>query len=73
MAARVGPSPVQFAQEAWSELKKVTWPSSETVVRLTIIVIVISALIAGYIFGFDNLFTWAITERFTKASPTPAP
>ncbi len=76
MAARVGRSPVQFAQESWSELKKVTWPSSETVVRLTLIVIVISAIIAAYIFGFDNLFTWLITSRFTGtpgASPSPAP
>ena len=73
MAARVGQSPVQFAQESWNELKKVTWPSTETVVRLTIIVIVISALIAAYIFGFDNLFTFLITQRFVSPSATPAP
>ena len=76
MAARVGQSPVEFAQESWSELKKVTWPTTETVVRLTIIVIVISALIAAYIFGFDNLFTWMITSHFVGApgaSPSPTP
>jgi preprotein translocase SecE subunit len=68
---------VQFAQECWSELQKVTWPSRETVVRLTIIVILISALISVYIFAFDNLFTATITERIVgsppAASPTPAP
>jgi preprotein translocase SecE subunit len=66
---------VQFAQECWTELQKVTWPSRETVVRLTLIVIVISALISVYIFAFDNLFTATITERIvgSPASPTPAP
>ena len=65
-----------FAQECWSELQKVTWPSRDTVVRLTLIVIAISALIAVYIFLFDNLFTIAITQRLLGApvgSPTPAP
>ncbi len=73
--AAVNRTPTQFIQESWSELKKVTWPSTETVVRLTLIVIVISALIAAYIFGFDNLFTWLITSRFTTpgASPSPTP
>ena len=66
----------QFAQECWSELQKVTWPSRETVIRLTLIVIVISALIAVYIFLFDNLFTVAITQRLIgapTATPTPTP
>jgi preprotein translocase SecE subunit len=67
---------VQFAQECWSELQKVTWPSRETVIRLTVIVILISALISVYIFAFDNLFTLTITDRIVgspAASPTPAP
>jgi len=63
---------VQFAQECWSELQKVTWPSRETVIRLTIIVVAISALIAVYIFLFDNLFTIVITQNVVGA-PTPAP
>jgi len=67
---------VQFAQECWSELQKVTWPSRETVIRLTVIVIVISALISAYIFAFDNLFTYVITQRIVGgpgATPSPAP
>ena len=67
---------VQFAQECWSELQKVTWPSRETVVRLTVIVILISGLISVYIFAFDNLFTFTITNQIVgapAASPTPAP
>lgn len=65
---------VNFAQECWSELQKVTWPERETIVRLTVIVILISALIAAYIFLFDNLFTFTITQNFVGApTPTPAP
>jgi preprotein translocase subunit SecE len=63
---------VEFAQESWNELRKVTWPSRETIVRLTIIVIVISALIAAYIFLFDNLFTITVTQGIV-GSPTAAP
>ena len=69
--ARLGP--VEFAQEAWSELRKVTWPSRETVVRLTLIVLVISALIAAYIFAFDNLFTLVITKGIVGAPASPSP
>jgi len=65
----------RFAQESWQELQKVTWPSRETVVRLTFIVLLISVLIGIYIFLFDNLFTAAITNGIlgTPATPPPAP
>jgi len=65
-------SPVEFSREAWAELRKVTWPSRETVLRLTLIVLVISALIAVYIFLFDNLFTAVITNGIV-GSPTATP
>jgi preprotein translocase subunit SecE len=47
---------VRFAQESWSELRKVTWPTQEQVIRLTLLVVVISVLISAYIFAFDNVF-----------------
>jgi len=65
---------VNFAQECWGELQKVTWPTRETIVRLTVVVIIISALIAAYIFMFDNVFTFLVTDRVVGApSATPAP
>jgi len=65
---------VSFAQECWSELQKVTWPSRETIVRLTVIVVLISVLIAGYIFLFDNAFTFLVTQQIVGApTATPAP
>ena len=69
-------SPIEFSREAWQELRKVTWPSRETVLRLTLIVLVISALIAAYIFLFDNLFTIVITNGIVgtpTATPVPGP
>ena len=63
MATRV-PGLFRFSEESWSELKKVTWPSLETVVRLTVIVIFISAVIGLYIFVFDKAFTELITRPF---------
>ena len=66
---------VRFAQESWQELQKVTWPSRETVIRLTVIVLLISVLIGIYIFLFDNLFTATITRGVLGdpgATPPPA-
>ncbi|GAC1488697.1 MAG: hypothetical protein NVS1B1_05370 [Candidatus Limnocylindrales bacterium] len=74
MATRPAGGFVRFAQESWQELRKVTWPSRESVIRLTIIVILISALIALYIFLFDNLFTAVVTRGILgtpEASPVP--
>jgi preprotein translocase SecE subunit len=65
MAAQMGV--FRFAEESWSELKKVAWPSPETVVRLTIIVLLISGLVGAYIFLFDNIFTAAITRPIVEA------
>jgi preprotein translocase subunit SecE len=67
-------SPIEFAQEAWQELRKVTWPSRETVIRLTLIVLVISAIISVYIYLFDNIFTFTITNGIVGGpGATPPP
>jgi preprotein translocase subunit SecE len=65
---------IRFAQESWSELRKVTWPTQEQVIRLTLLVILISALIAVYIFVFDNVFH-LLVDKLILGIPdaTPAP
>lgn len=66
----------EFAQESWNELRKVTWPDRQTIVRLTVVVILISMLIAVYIFLFDNLFTITVTQGIVgapSASPSATP
>ncbi len=48
---------IQFFGEVVSELKKVTWPSREEAVRLTLLVIAVSAA-TGFALGLvDILFT----------------
>jgi preprotein translocase subunit SecE len=47
----------RFLAEAWSELKKVTWPTREQVRNLTVLVFVISAAVGVYITVFDLAFT----------------
>ena len=43
----------QYLSEAWSELKKVAWPTRETVVNLTLIVIAVSIAVGAYIAVLD--------------------
>jgi preprotein translocase subunit SecE len=47
----------RFIEEAWSELKKVTWPTPEQTRNLTVLVFVVSALVGLFIFGVDAVFT----------------
>lgn len=48
-----------------SELKKVTWPSRQKTVRLTIIVLLISLIIGAYVGIIDILLT-KVLETLTK-------
>jgi preprotein translocase subunit SecE len=47
----------RFIDEAWSELKKVTWPTREQTRNLTVLVFLISAVVGVYITIFDLAFT----------------
>jgi preprotein translocase subunit SecE len=51
----------QFLSESKGELKKVTWPSRQEVKGSTFVVIVLTALLAGFIFIFDTIFSRLIT------------
>jgi preprotein translocase subunit SecE len=65
---------VRFAQESWSELRKVTWPTQEQVIRLTLLVVLISVLVSAYIFAFDNVFHLVIDKGVLNIpDATPAP
>lgn len=52
-----GFKPFVFLREVRSELKKVTWPSKPQTIRLTLIVIAVSLVVAAFIGGLDFLFT----------------
>ena len=46
----------RYVSESWAELKKVAWPTRETVVRLTLLVLGVSILVGVYIFALDRVF-----------------
>ncbi len=50
----------RFLDEAWSELKKVTWPTREQVRNLTLLVFAASVVVGLYITVFDFVFFQAV-------------
>jgi preprotein translocase SecE subunit len=46
----------QYLIEAWSELKKVAWPTRQTVINLTLIVLAVSIAVGAYIAVLDTAF-----------------
>lgn len=50
----------QYFEESWSELKKVAWPTRQTVINLTLIVIGVSVAIGAYIAVLDTVLNGAL-------------
>ena len=46
----------RYMTESWAELKKVAWPTRETVTRLTLLVIAVSVVVGIYIYVLDRIF-----------------
>ena len=55
-------SPIQFFQEVISELRKSVWPTREETVRLTYIVILLSAAVGLLLTAID----YGLTETFGR-------
>ena len=51
----------RFIDEAWSELKKVSWPTREQTRNLTVLVFVVSLVVGLYITVFDFIFFQAVS------------
>jgi preprotein translocase subunit SecE len=52
----------QYLTEAWSELKKVAWPTRQTVVNLTLIVIAVSVAVGIYIAVLDTVLRELLSQ-----------
>ena len=50
----------RFIDEAWSELKKVSWPTREQTRNLTLIVFAVSLVVGMYITVLDFVFSQAV-------------
>jgi preprotein translocase SecE subunit len=53
---------VTYIREAQTELTKVTWPTRQKALRLSIAVIVFSAVFAGFIGILDYVFSQALQK-----------
>jgi len=57
---------LQYFREARSELGKVEWPNRAQATRLTIVVIVFSLVLAGFIGGVDYVFSLIVQKVILK-------
>lgn len=57
--------PIQFIRQSIVELKKVSWPTRNETVKLTLVVIAVSVIVGTYIGALDFIYTKliAITVR----------
>ncbi len=51
---------VQPLRESRAEMRKVVWPTREETIRLTIVVILLSAVMSAILFAADALFSWLL-------------
>ncbi len=59
-------NPVQFVKEVIAELKKVTWPTREETIKLTVVVIVLSFLVGAFIGILDVTFLKITSLMFNR-------
>ncbi len=57
-----GNSLVTYLKESKEELKKVAWPSRDTVVRDTIVVLALSGAVAAFFGVLDFLLTYGFRQ-----------
>ena len=57
----------RFIDEAWSELKKVSWPTREQVRNLTVLVFAVSFSVGLYITVLDAVFAQLVSLLATSA------
>lgn len=50
-------NPAKFFGEVKAELLKVTWPTKDEVIRLTVIVVILSLIVGAFVGGLDFVFT----------------
>ena len=54
---------VGFAQESWTEAKKVVWPSRKETVQTTMIVFAFVVVMAIFLWGIDYIL-WELSKLF---------
>ncbi len=52
---------VRYFKETRAEIGKVTWPTREEGIRLTIVVLIVTTIAALVLFSIDSLFSYLVT------------
>ncbi len=59
---------VQYFKDSFSELGKVTWPTKNQAVLLTVVVIAFCVVFAGFLGAIDYVFGLGLKELLNLAS-----
>lgn len=59
-------SVIDFFTEVKVELQRVVWPTPDTTIRLTIIVILVTIIVAFFVGGLDYLLTLGLTAFLNR-------
>ncbi|UCC44463.1 MAG: preprotein translocase subunit SecE [Candidatus Zixiibacteriota bacterium] len=55
----------KYLKETMAELRKMTWPTKDELIGSTIVTIVVSSIVAAFIFVVDRILTLGVTSIFT--------
>lgn len=56
----------QWFRDVMSELRKVTWPTRQETINLTIVVLVVAAALGIFLGGLDFVFNWIIENTLLR-------
>jgi len=56
----------QWFRDVTSELRKVTWPTRQETINLTIVVIVVAAALGLFLGGLDYIFNWLMERTLLR-------
>jgi preprotein translocase subunit SecE len=57
---------INFLKESKTELKKVKWPTLKETLQYTLVVIIISLVVAIYLGGLDYIFSFILRKFIIK-------
>jgi preprotein translocase subunit SecE len=57
---------LNFLRESKTELKKVKWPTLRETLQYTLVVIIISLVVAAYLGGLDYIFSFLLRKFIIK-------
>jgi len=64
-----------FLTSVWQEAKKINWPTRKELLNSTIVVLIVIAIFAVYLFALDfgllQLFSWLVYPVFLRGRGVP--